>query len=112
LIEKNSAGFYRAVNTVITSGAKVRDLNIANFQKNMADMSKQALDTVASSQRNISTLTCSVSKEVFDEISNEMDAMRKRILSMIQQDENEDRVCQLNLHLFPLSDVSTREERS
>jgi uncharacterized protein (TIGR02147 family) len=109
LISKDANGHYKVVEKVLTTGSDVKGLYIANFQKSMMDMAKEAIDRNCAQHRNISTITFSVSGEVFDEIRTELDSCRKRILGMIERSSGEDRVCQLNLQLFPLTPI--KEQR-
>jgi uncharacterized protein (TIGR02147 family) len=103
LVKKNISGHYKAVEKALTTGPDIKGLSIANFQKVMMDLAKDAIDTNPANYRNISTVTFSVSEEAFREISAELDACRKRIVGMIDRCGGEDRVCQLNVQLFHLT---------
>lgn len=105
LIRKDSNGFYRVVDKILTSGSEVKSLIIANFQKTMMEIAKEAIDRHPSRHRDISTITFSVSGKTYDDIKAELIACRKRILSMVERSENEDSVCQLNMQLFPLTQI-------
>jgi uncharacterized protein (TIGR02147 family) len=105
LIRKDKSGHYRAVEKILTTGAEVKSLAIANFQKAMTDLAKEAIDRHPAQHRNISTVTFSASKETCEEIKAEFDGCRKRILGMVERSENEDRVCQLNMQIFPLTQI-------
>jgi uncharacterized protein (TIGR02147 family) len=108
LIQKDKNGYYKAVDKILTTGSEIKSLSIANFQKNMMDIAKEAIDRHPAEHRNISTVTFSVSKEIYGDIKAELDACRKRILGMVDRSENEDRVCQLNMQLFPLSQIEEK----
>ncbi len=108
LIGKDAHGYYKAIEKILTTGSDVKPLYVANFQKSMMDMAKEAIDRHRAEHRNISTITFSVSKEAFDEISSEIDSCRKRILGIIDKSNNEDRVCQLNMQLFPLTRIKEK----
>ena len=110
LVQKDKGGFYKAVDKILTTGSDVKSLGIANFQKSMMDLAKEAIDRHPSEHRNISTITFSVSKDTYTDIKAELDACRKRILGMVDRCENEDRVCQLNMQLFPLTQVREKEK--
>jgi uncharacterized protein (TIGR02147 family) len=105
LIQKDKNGYYRSIDKILTTGSDVKSLAIANFQKSMMDMAKEAIDRHPAHHRNISTVTFSVSKDTYNDIKAELDASRKRILGMLDRSENEDRVCQLNMQLFPLTQI-------
>jgi uncharacterized protein (TIGR02147 family) len=103
LIRKNINGYYKAVDRILTTGPEIKSLTVANFQKVMMDQAKEAIDRHPLTHRDISTVTFSVSNDTYNDIKAELVACRKRILAMVEQDENEDRVCQLNMQLFPLT---------
>jgi uncharacterized protein (TIGR02147 family) len=103
LIKKDSNGFYKASEKILTTGSEIKSLAIANFQKGMMDMAKDAIDRHPVEHRDISTVTFSVSSDTCNAIKAELIACRKRILAMVERGEQEDRVCQLNMQLFPLT---------
>jgi len=105
LIQKDKNGNYRSVDKILTTGTDVKSLAIAHFQKAMMDLAKEAIDRHKAEHRNISTVTFSVSGQTYNDIKAELDACRKRILGMVDRSENEDRVCQLNIQLFPLTQI-------
>jgi uncharacterized protein (TIGR02147 family) len=108
LIQKDKNGCYRSVDKILTTGPDIKSLAIANFQKNMMEMAKEAIDRHAAQHRNISTVTFSVSGDTYNDIKAELDACRKKILGMVERSENEDRVCQLNMQLFPLTRIKEK----
>jgi uncharacterized protein (TIGR02147 family) len=108
LIQKDRNGYYKAVDKILTTGPEIKSLGVATFQKNMMDMAKEAIDRHPAGHRNISTVTLSVSKQTYNDIKTELDACRKRILGMVDRSENEDRVCQLNMQLFPLTRIKEK----
>lgn len=112
LIQKNKNGYYKAADNILTTGHEVKSLAIANFQKAMMDMAKEAIDRHPAQHRNISTVTFSVSEGIYNDIKAELDACRKRILGMVERSENEDRVCQLNMQLFPLTQIKEKKNAS
>jgi uncharacterized protein (TIGR02147 family) len=108
LIRKNKSGYYECADEIITTGPEIKSLSVANFQKVMMEMAKEAIDRHPSSHRNISTVTFSASKAVYKDIEKELIACRKRILNMIKQCNNMDSVYQLNLQLFPLTKIEDK----
>lgn len=105
LIKKNEKGYYKAVNKLLTTGPDVKSLNIARYQQAMMEMAKEAIDRHPAQRRDISTVTFSASEETYNNIKAELIACRKRILAMVDRGESEDRVCQLNMQLFPLTRI-------
>lgn len=105
LIEKNGQGYYKAINRIITSGDEVGSLQMKNFQSEMIGLARDALDRFPAHLRNISTVTFSISKQDYSVVNAEIDACRKKILQLVEKSKNEDRLYQLNLQLFPLSQI-------
>ncbi|MFH1761526.1 MAG: DUF4423 domain-containing protein [bacterium] len=108
LIKKDKNGYYKATDKIITTGDEVKSLNVKNFQRSMMELAKEALDRHPANHRNISTVTFNISKDAFKTIEAELVACRKRILNIVERDENMDRVYQLNLQLFPLSQIKEK----
>jgi uncharacterized protein (TIGR02147 family) len=66
-------------------------------------LASNALEQVSTPRRDISTLTAGVSEEGFNIIKKEIQLFRKRLVQLIDEDKNQDRVYQINFQLFPLT---------
>jgi uncharacterized protein (TIGR02147 family) len=108
LIAADRNGCYKVVDKILTTGSEVKSLAIANFQKTMMDMAKEAIDRHPPDLRSISTVTFSVPRGAYDDITAELVACRKRVLGMVERSENETMVCQLNMQLFPLTQIKEK----
>jgi uncharacterized protein (TIGR02147 family) len=69
------------------------------------DLAKEAYDKFPKKVTNYSTLTLSVSKEAFFNITENLKLFRRQILEMVKHDSNADRVLQMNFQVFPLSKI-------
>jgi uncharacterized protein (TIGR02147 family) len=58
-------------------------------------------------QRDISSLTLGVSKKTYAHCKNEIKEFKDRIKRIVEQDKKSDRVYNLNIQLFPLSQPFT-----
>ncbi len=103
LIEIAEDGFFRSVNKAIFSGSEIAPLFVHEFQKQMIDLGKNALDHYSTERRNVSCMTMSVSAEGLERIINKIDVFRKEVVDIIRSDEGETMVCQMNIQFFPLS---------
>ena len=103
LIERMADGSYRQTDTIISTGDQVHSVEVAKYQMQMLDLAKHALDTVPSSQRDISTVTMSISGAAGERIVEILKNARRDILKVVQQDSNEDRVYQMQMQFFPLT---------
>lgn len=103
IIEKDENGFFRSAQQTIASGREITPLFVHGFQKQMIDMSKDALDNYSTERRNISCTTMSVSAEGLQRIIHKIDLFRKEIVDIVRSDEGESMVCELNIQFFPLT---------
>ncbi len=74
-----------------------------SFQCQMADLGRTALDAFPKSDRDISTLTISLSENGLNNVKEIITQARQDILQATASDTNVTRVYQVNLQLFPLS---------
>ncbi len=103
LIAPDEQGFYRPVETLLTTGEVWESELITNLQIQLADLGKKAILSVPKTERNISNLTVSLSEKVLKQISDEITALRQSILTLSENDTAANRVYQCNIQLFPVS---------
>jgi uncharacterized protein (TIGR02147 family) len=108
-IKKSDDGVYKQTSHVVTTGSEVTSLNVANFQITSMDLAREAIDRHPPEQRDMSTLTLSLSREAFDAMKDEIVAFRKKMLNLEQKFNLPDRVYQLNMHFFPLSKIEANK---
>jgi uncharacterized protein (TIGR02147 family) len=108
-ISRDKEGFYTVTDNAITTGTlkpdrNVSALNVVNFQKEMMKLAEGAFDRFGSEKLSMSTLTLGISEKTALEIKDDLAALRSRIAGMAQKDTAADRIFQLNIQLFPVSD--------
>jgi uncharacterized protein (TIGR02147 family) len=106
LIERLEDGSFRQKNTVISTGERIRSVEITNYQLQTIELAKLALDKIPMEHREISTLTMSISAKAYSEIVDILGQVRRDIIKVTQQDSDEDRVYQLNVQLYPLTMIN------
>lgn len=105
IIHRSDDGALSVSDKFTASGTAIPQVIVNRFLLECTDLAKRAIDGIPKSERRLSTLTFSCSKAGFEKISSRIDEFRQEILTMISQDLAPlDRVCHLNLHLFPVSD--------
>lgn len=112
-ITEDTDGFFKLADSVITTGVlrpekDVAILNVLNFQKEVMALANKAFDTFGSEDINLSTLTLGISDSTKTLIKEELTAIRNKIAALAEKDTAPDRVYQLNMQLFPLSDSIDR----
>lgn len=103
LISRDEEGFYRPVETLLTTGEVWESELISNLQIQMADLGKKAILSVPKKERDISNLTVCLSEPTMKKISDEIIALRQKVLTLSENDTDADRVYQCNIQLFPVS---------
>lgn len=101
LIKKESDGIYRQKSGIVTTGDEIRSFHVANFILESLKRAERALDTVPSSERDMSVLTLKLSKKKMKEIKTEIQMFRKKLLRMAETDTDQEQVYQCNINFFP-----------
>ncbi len=109
LIKKTPGGGFRQTDSLISTGDEVRSLAVQRFQKENMVLASEAIDRHPRETRDISTLTCGISKKGFERLKSEIQDFRKKLASIIEADKAVDRVYQVNFQLFPLSKLPGKE---
>lgn len=108
-IKKNEEGFLVLEHTAVSTGIvnpdkNVSALNVVNHQKEMMALAMDAFNRFSYDKLSMSTVSLSISEQTLLEIKDELSALRNKISGMAEKDANADRVVQLNIQLFPLTD--------
>ncbi len=93
---------FRVKNQFLTSGKKHKNHHIRNYLLNSIHQAKNALLSTPQSERDISTMTVTVSKNGYNEIQELVKKFKQDVNSVISADSNLDQVCQINIQQFPL----------
>jgi uncharacterized protein (TIGR02147 family) len=102
-LKKNADGRYVRTEPVISSGDEVRSTVLRNYHRQTLDQSIAALNTVNRENRDISSLTLSVSRKTYFTIKKEIQEFRKRLLVMAREDTGPEMVCLAGFQLIPRS---------
>ncbi len=102
-ISRDEEGHYHRACQSITTGGDVISLAVNHFQKENLQLAAAAIDRFPREQRDISTLTMSLSEAGAQRIMDEIAAFRKKLVAIVEEDSAVDRVYQINFQAFPLS---------
>jgi len=103
MLEEDADGALRQVDTVVTTGPETRGLHIANFHRAMLERASESLDLTAGAERDISSLTFTVGEDGLRRIKARVQRFRKELIALLAQEDEGERVLQLNMQLFPLT---------
>lgn len=104
MLEKLPDGTYRQTDKVLTTGDKdLASIYLRNYHRTMAEFALDAIDNVPMEERNVSEIVMGVSKEVYEQITQEISAFRKHILALAMSSETTERIYCMQTNLFPVS---------
>lgn len=107
-IKKGENSFYYRVDDVIMSEENWKTMIIRQYQMDLMDLAKSSLDTIPKKDRDISVITLSISEKRFALIRERIKAFQQEIVTLAKTDDNPDRIYQLGLQLFPMSESSAK----
>jgi uncharacterized protein (TIGR02147 family) len=111
LIRKTPHGGYEPTDKVIVSGPQNGPAQMRPVLLGHLDLARRALDALPPPMRPFSYLTLSVSEKSFALIHKRLRALRDELFEIVTQDDEVDRLYQLNFQLFPVSKVITRRKK-
>jgi len=107
MLVTDSDGILVRAESVLSAGENWTLEAIRGFQRQILELSIKALDGVAREEREISTVTFSVSRERFQKIRSRIQEMRAEILALVRTDPEPDEVYHLAVELFPATMKAT-----
>lgn len=102
LVSRDVQGVWKPTDVVVTFGEGWRSVAVREFQRHAINLAQGALEEVPAEERDVSHLTLSIGEESFRELKERLALFRKEALTLARQERNPDRVCMLNLSLFPV----------
>jgi uncharacterized protein (TIGR02147 family) len=102
-IRKTENGRYLQTNPALTTGSEVVSLAIRTFNEELAKKGVEAIQAHPPTDRDIRTVITGVSRKSYLLVKDEMREFISRVIRIVDDDKEADRVYSLNLQLFPLS---------
>ncbi|MDD5674302.1 MAG: TIGR02147 family protein [Chitinivibrionales bacterium] len=113
LIKKGQNGVYQLTSRFITTGDEWNSIAVRTFQKATIELAESALDRIPKEERDISTVTVSVSREGMAKLKEKLAKVRREILEIAHQEKAATRTYHVNLALFPITrDFDDSENKS
>ena len=104
-IVKQEDGGYSLTDEFISTGPRVDSTVLVQYHKKNLQINLDMLEKLAMEERGFSSLTLSVSREGYEQIRKEIKEFRKRIMDMVAEDSDADRVCHVGFQLLPRAKV-------
>ena len=102
LIKKDKSGKYVLTESAITTGDRTSKLALRGFHQHCLKLAADSIDRDPPGSRHVSGLTLGISQEGYDRIVERINAFRKEIALIAEEDKNSDKVFQLQFALFPV----------
>jgi len=103
LIRKGENGVWQLTHKIITTGDHSRSILVKAFQEETMRLAIESLHNHPPERRNISTLTITIAESRFDELGEVIAQFRENLLQLARDEERPDKVYQLNIQFFPLT---------
>lgn len=103
VIRQNNKGFWEPTDAILTFGEGWSSVVGRTFQSHAIEMAQQALVEIPATERDISTMTVSISEDTFKKIRDHIHFLRKEILTLVRAETEATKVFQMNFSLFPVS---------
>ena len=105
LLEKDVKGNYHQTNRSLTTGRlKVVSVAVHSLLRQRGEFALDALDKLPISERHFSGITMGMTAESYEKVVKELAECRKRIVSIVSADKKVEKICRLNMQLFPLTE--------
>lgn len=101
LVESDERGILRRKESLLSTGGDWKTEAVRGFQNSIIKLSSKALYEIPKEERDISTVTFSVSHERMRRIRSRIREMREEILALVRTDPNPQEVFHLAISLFP-----------
>ena len=102
LIKKDKNSNYTLTENAITTGDRTSRLALRGYHQQCLKLAADSIDCDPPGTRHISGLTLGISQEGYERIVERINAFRKEIALIAEEDESADKVFQLQFALFPV----------
>ena len=104
LIAPDARGFLKPVDRVLSTGEKVQDHLLRQYQVQAFELGKNAIINDGCKPKQTLTYTIFISDKGYERILNRMEQFRSEVRSIIHKDEDPpNRVYQINMQIIPKS---------
>ena len=104
-LTRDIKGNYHQANVSLSTGnLNVVAVAVHSLLRQMGEFALDALDKLPISERHFSGITMGVTAESYGKVVKEIAEFRKRVVSIVSADKSIEKVCRLNMQLFPLTE--------
>ena len=88
---------------VVSTGPEVTGAEVMSYHSQMIDLAKEAVNQVEPQDRNVSSVTISISRTRQEQIKSKIESLRQEILDLASENSDHEDVVQVNIQMFPLT---------
>ena len=108
-LEHDPDGGYRQTSRSLSTGRlKVVSVAVHSMLRQMGEFALEAFDSLPISERHFSGVTMGVTAESYEKVLDELARCRQRIVSIVASEKHPDKICRLNMQVFPLTENLNR----
>jgi uncharacterized protein (TIGR02147 family) len=111
LVKRDETGKLIQSEALLTTPVEVSSAYIANWHKEHIKKAAESIDLVPREKRNISSASFGFSKKNIKLLKEMTDNFRKAVLLLASEQGDKDILMQLNIQVFPLGEVESKEEK-
>ena len=110
---KKRGNTYRQTSKSLSTGRiSIVAPSVRSFHRQMGELALNTLDKVPVTERNFSTLTLGITEKTYQKILKELACFRRKIIALATNEDEVERVYELNLQLFPLTKKLSKEKKN
>jgi uncharacterized protein (TIGR02147 family) len=103
LIVPDANGGWNITDRILTTGAEIPSDSLRAFHRSILHLAEESLERHPPLERDISTLTLTLSASDLPEVKERISQLRRNLLQLARNAKTADRVYALNISMFPLS---------
>jgi len=103
---------WQQTSPLINTGDALNSFAVRKYHTKILDIASETLLHTTPEEREYSAVTARISSRGFEKLKERVQNFRKELLQIIQDDQETDRVIQINMQVFPVSQNSEKENKS
>lgn len=111
LISKKPGGKWVAINQNLSTGGRWISAAIRAWQMRMIHMGADCIERIVKEDRDVSTVTISLSRSGFEALQERMRSIRQEFLELAKADFPKEKVYQFNFQIFPIATLPKDHQR-
>lgn len=103
LVKADEQGHLRPTAAIVKKDGAIRPPHMKDFFRTKIGLGMEALDRFSKEDRDVSSMTLSLSRKSFQAAQAELAALRKKLLRLTEREQGPEHVYQINFQIFPVT---------